>query len=261
MQHFTKTALKTIFAILSLNFIGCYKYENNTGPKKEALLFATQNFNDLNKLERTLKIYSDSTFIFNEILNEPNHSKNETFKGFIKIKKDTLKFFPFELEYNNAETAVLKNGFVKFIDGKYPDRMKIEKTSLSTLKNIDFSKLPNLAVFTYYKNFHTLDSEKDLSNYDLSTEEVEKINVIFKTEFKKNNKLKNYDHYLKQIVAVRNSKNEILIKAHIFCKNSNLAESYEYYETSMMDGGNCNVYLELNLTTGKFNFINIAGLA
>ncbi|QQV03593.1 MULTISPECIES: hypothetical protein [Chryseobacterium] len=48
---------------------------------------------------------------------------------------------------------------------------------------------------------------------------------------------------------------------HFFCKNRFLTETYLYQEISMMDGGNCNVYIELNLTTEKLISINIAGMA
>lgn len=257
MRHFMKTSLNIIFATFLLITLSCNKNEKIIKSEKKALLIATQNFNDLVEINRTFKIFSDSTFTFTESLKELNHSKNEIYKGFVKISKDSIKFFPFKLGFNNSETAVLKNGFLEFIDGENPGRMKIEKTNLNLNNNLDLNKFPNYAIFT----FHKQDLQKDYSNYDLSNSDLIKVDQILKNEISNNNKLRNFDEYLKQIISMKNNKNEILIRAHFFCKTPHLIESFQYYETKISDGSNCNVYLELNLTTGKFNFINIAGAA
>ena len=259
-QNFMKILIQITLMILLLIFSSCSKLEKNN-KQKEILLTSTQNFNDIREVKRTLTIFSDSTYTFIENLREPNHSKNETFEGLVKINKDSIKFHPFELDFNNAETAVLKNGFIEFIDGENPDRMKIEKTTLPVKNNLNLDKFPNYAVFTFNKNFDNGEWQQDYSNYDLNTRELSVIDQFFKKEFLKNKKLRNFDEYLKQIVAVKNSRNEILIQARFFCKTSFLLESYQYYESAMHDGGNCNIYLEFNLTTRKFNFINIAGMA
>ncbi len=241
-------------------FVGCEKNETDPNSSKKSLLIATQNFHDFGKTETIFKIYSDSSYTVSKNIEEVNYKKFETYEGRAEIRNDTIKF-PLLLKYNRCETAILKNGFIEFIDGEYPDRMKIEKTTLFVKKNIDFNKFPNYAIFTFYKNFNKEEWQKDYANYNLNNQELFNIDKIFKSEFRSNKKLRNYNEYLKQIVAIRNSKNEILIQAHFFCKDSHSLESFEYHELSMMDGGNCNVYMEFNLTTGKFNFINIAGIA
>lgn len=258
MRHFiTKAALKTFLTTILIIFVGCNKNKKNTDSGKKVLLIATQNFNEI---KRTFKIFADSSYTFVEISKETNHVKNETFKGFVKICKDSIKFHPFKLDYNEAETAILKNGFIEFTDGEYSDRMQIIKTTLPVKNNLDLKKFPNYAIFTFYKNFNKEKWKKDYTNYDLNNQELLKIDHFFKNEFAKNKKLRNFNDYLKQVVAVRNSRNEIIIQAHFFCNDFHLSESFQYYETSMMDGGVCNIYLGLNLTTGKFNFINIAGM-
>lgn len=248
-----------IFFLLILS--SCSKFEEKQNEQKKILLTANQNFNDFYEIKRTFTIYSDSTYLFTEILKETNHNKTETFEGVIKITHDSIKFDPFKFDFNGAKTAVLKNGFIEFVDGKNPDRMKIEKTSLNVKNKIDINKFPNYSIFTFYKKFNNQEWQREYLNYDLNNQELLKIDKILKNEFLKNKKLRNFNDYLKQIVAIRNSKNEIIIQAHLFCKESFLLESYQYYETSMDDGGNCNVYLELNLKTEKINFINIAGMA
>ncbi|GGP01406.1 hypothetical protein GCM10010992_01650 [Cloacibacterium rupense] len=257
-----KILISPVLILVFMMLLGFNDYNSKSETeKKEVLLLATQNFNDLIKINRTFKILSDSSYIFTELVKEENHSKSETFQGLVKIDNDTIKFSPFLLDFNISETAVLKNGFIEFIDGEYPERMKFEITKLNVNNNLDTQKFPNYAIFTFYKKFNKQEWQKEYSNYDLNNQELLKIDQIFKKEFSNNKRLETFDKYLKQIVAVRNNKNEILIQAHFFCKNTSLLESYQYYESMMNDGGNCNVYAELNLTTGKFNYFNIAGLA
>lgn len=233
----------------------------NKSEDKTPLLIASQKFSDLNHIERVLTIYNDSSYVFIETKNEINHDNIEKWEGNLQIKKDTIKFLPLPFDYNKSETAVLKNGFIEFLDGEYSDRMKISQTSLLVKNNINLKKINNYAVFTFYKNHHNSDWEKDLSNYDLNTAELLEIDSIFKKEFKNNRKVRKYSDYLKQIIAVKNTKNEIIIRSHFFCRTKSLLESYEYYEIDMMDGGECNVYFELNLSTRSITFIKIAGLA
>ena len=72
---------------LLLIFSSCSKLEKNN-KQKEILLIATQNFNNIKEVKRTLTIFSDSTYTFIENLREPNHNKDETFEGLLKIIKD-----------------------------------------------------------------------------------------------------------------------------------------------------------------------------
>lgn len=252
--------MKINLLLILILFLSCNKSENqfNDIDQKDTFLIAKQNFNDLRKISRTFTIFSDSSYIFKEIIKETNHSREESFEGFLKIKNDTLKFSPFEFDYNEAETAVLKNGFVEFIDGEVPERMKIEKTSLKVNNPIDFKNFKDYAVFTDYAKF---EHDHIYKNFDLTTNDIKQIDHILKIEFKKNKNLRTYSDYLKQISSIKNEKNENIIFIHCYCKNTNLLDSFQFYKSEMHDGGNCNVYIQLNLTTGKIEILNIAGLA
>lgn len=257
-----KTFLKINFIIISFITLSCDKKENAPlQNQKEVIFLSSQKFSDFNKIDRTFKIFNDSSYVFTEIVDEANHKRTEIWEGEVKIKNDTLKFLPFELDYNNSETAVLKNGFVEFIDGEYLDKMKIEKTSLSVKNLIDFKNFKDYAVFTFYQKFNNLPSQKDFKNLDLTSKELTKIDIILKQEFSKNNKLKNYSDYYKQLESVQNKKGDNIIFIHCYCKYKHLKESYEYYQSSMMDGGKCNIFIQLNLTMGKIEVFNIAGMA
>lgn len=259
MRNFIKPFLfSTLFV-----FSNCKKFENQSKVEhsKKTLLIATQNFSSLDKIERTFKIFNDSTYLFTESIDQGDYNKLENFKGKLEIKNDTIKFFPFRLKYNNAETAVLKNNFIEFCDGEFPDRMKIQNTSLKVNNFIDFKNFQGYAVFTYYKKIENYSDKNDYANYDLNTEELKKINNILKKTFKENSDLQKFSDYLKQVESVKNKDGNIIVRIRCFCNHNFTMERFQYNLIRMHDGGNCNVFLKLNLTTGKIEYLNIAGQA
>ena len=153
----------------------------------------------------------------------------------------------------------IKNGFIEFCDGEYPDRIKIDKTSLKVKNQINFQNFKDYAVFTFYNKFNSSDNQ-DLINYDLNTEELTKIDNILKKTFN-NKRLRKYSEYIKQIESVKDKTKQNLIYIHCFCKESYILESYKYFQISMNDGGNCNIFIILNLTTQKIELFKIAGSA
>lgn len=252
--------MKINLLLILILFLSCNKSEDKSNriKQKDILLIAKQNFDGIRKINRTFTIFSDSSYIFKEIIKETNHSREESFEGFLKIKNDTLKFSPFEFDYNEAETAVLKNGFIEFIDGEEQDRMKIEKTSLKVNNQIDFKNFKDYAVFTDYAKF---ENDHIYKTIDLTTKDLKQIDIILKDQFQNNKHLRKYSDYLKQITSFKNEKSENVVSINCFCKSIHISDSFQFYKTDMHDGGNCNVYIQLNLTTGKIEIFNIAGLA
>ena len=251
--------MKINLLLILILFLSCNQSENQSDQikQKDTLLIAKQNLNEVSKIYRTLIIFSDSTYFFEDILNEIGHNREENFKGSLQIKNDTLKFSPFEFDYNEAETAVLKNGFIEFVDGEEPFRMKIAKTSLKVNNLIDFKNFKDYAVFTDYKKF---ESENTYRNLDLTTNDLKLIDQILNFEFNKNKKLRLYSDYLKQITSIKNEKNENIVNIYCYCKNSHTLDSFQFYKIGIHDGGNCNVYVQLNLKTRKIEILNIAGI-
>jgi hypothetical protein len=253
-------SIKFIVFILILS--GCSKSDNSQiKPEKKIIFSAFQKFTDFNKITRTFTIFEDSTYIFTENIVDEDHNKIENWKGKTQIINDTLKFFPFRLKYNRSEFAVLKNGFVEFIDGEYPDRMKIKKTSLTVKNFIDFNNFKDYSVFTFYNNFKNSPDEKDFKNQNLTTDELIKIDNILKQTFKENKKARDFKEYFKQVESFKSKSGENIIYIHCFCKDTDMMENYEYYLTSRSDGGNCNIFIQLNLTSGKIEVLNIAGMS
>jgi len=252
--------MKINLLLIIILFLSCNKSENQSKEidPKDTLLIAKQNLDDFSRISRTFTIFSDSTYTFKEIIKETNHSRDESFDGRLKIENDTLRFDPFEFDYNEAETAVLKNGFIEFVDGEEPFRMKIEKTSLRVKNKIDFKNFKDYAVFTDYAKF---ENDHIYKSIDLTTKDLKKIENILKIQFQNNKRLRKYSYYLKQVNSIKNEKNQHLVYIKCFCKSEELLSGFQYYKTGMMDGGNCNVHVQLNLTTGKIEILNIAGEA
>ncbi|GAB2766736.1 hypothetical protein GCM10027275_05970 [Rhabdobacter roseus] len=256
-----KIVLEILLFILLIIGLSCTKLENksNKSPGQEILLTASQHFSSIGKTDRTLTIFKDSTFNFTETIVEPNYDKIESFKGKTRINNDTIKFLPFKLKHNNAEIAVLKNGFIEFIDSNRPDRMKIKETALTVKNNIDFRNFQDYAVFTLNKNSEPQSNEQDYKSYDLTTSELTKIETILKQTFEKNKILRDFSDYIKQVESVENKNKQHLIFIQCYCKSFLTNESYQYYQIEMSDGGNCNIYIVLNLTTERIEVLNIAG--
>lgn len=258
-----KTFIYIYILIIFISLSNCNKFEREPDQNIETgtLLNATHNSYSFEKIERTFKIFSDSTFVFTESLHQPNHTKKETFEGKAQINNDTIRFFPFRLDFNRAETAVLKNGFIEFIDGEFPYRMFIQSSNLKIKNHIDYSKFKDYSVFTFYKKFQRFPQEKNYTNFDLKSKDLAKIEAILKKEFIQNKKLNKYSEYIKQIESVKNEQNENLIFIHCYCKNSPSIEDFLYYQIEMNDGGKCNIYIKLNLSTEKVEIFNVAGYA
>ena len=259
MKNFIKLlSFSTLFL-----FANCKKLENKSKDEysKKTLLAATQNFSSLDKIERTFKIFTDSTYLFTESINQGDYNKLENFKGKLEIENDTIKFSQGRLKYNSAETAVLKNNFVEFCDGEFPYRMKILNTSLKVTNLVDFKNLPNYAVFTYYKKFENDSYKSDFQNYSLNTQELNQVDIILKNTFKANKDLMEFSNYLKQVESVKYKNGNIIINIRCFCKENFTLERFQYDLIRMNDGGNCNVFIKVNLTAGKVESINIAGIA
>lgn len=53
-------------------------------------------------------VFTDSSYVFTNIVERPNYNKTEEFKGLLKIKNNHLNLSPFELDYNKSQNAELK---------------------------------------------------------------------------------------------------------------------------------------------------------
>lgn len=247
---------KTILLIISFLFLCCYK-KNEKQTEKETLLIASDKSSFINETESTFKIFSDSTYLLKITVNGNSYDKVENFKGHLKIKNDSIEFFPFRLEFGRSEKACLKNGFIEFLNDGMIFRMKINSTKLKVKNLINFSKFQNYAVFNYEK-----EKENDKNaNLDLNETDIYEIEDLLKAEFKNKNNIYPYDKYLKQIVAYKNVNGEKYVNVKCFCQSRDKLENFKKHIIEMLDGGKCNIYIVLNLSKKKVEVFNVAGLA
>jgi hypothetical protein len=243
-----------ILPLLAL-FIGC-KNDSNLKIEEERKLIIQAGSGE--KGLEDFKYYSDSTYTFYLKSIDFDYEKVEKFKGSCYLKNDTLYFTPFEFKPTKSEKAILKNNFIEFI-GKYSSyRLEIKKNNTNIKSKLNFKKIKDFAVFTYYP-----ESEKsNYKLYDLNQSELEKANKILEKCFEENkSKLRNSTEYVKQCVAVKNANNEIEVWISCYCKNSFNKNGYKFYQIEMNDGGNCNVLIKINITKETISELAIAGLA
>lgn len=245
---------RTFQILISFLILSCH---TKIEKEKEILLIATDKSSFINETELTFKIFSDSSYVLNIIVNGDNYDKVENFKGHLKIKNDSIEFFPSRLEFGNSEKANLKNGFIEFISDRALFRMKINSTKLKVNNLIDFSKFENYAVFDYEKEKQNDDNTK----IDLNESDIYEIENLLKPEFKKRKNLNEYGRYLKQLIGYKKANGEKYVIIRSFCESRYQLENFRKSVIEMNDGGKCNIFIVLNLTQKKIETFNVAGLA
>ncbi|AJW62335.1 hypothetical protein VO54_00849 [Elizabethkingia miricola] len=256
-----QSKLKQTFKVLALlSIISCnYNSQDSTRKlkKKDTLLYAIYDSDNISKSIMSFTVLADSSFIFTNIVERPNYNKIEEFKGLVKIKNNHLDFFPFELDYNKSQNAELKNNYIDFEGGEFPFRMRIEKTKIQSPNYINYSRFPDIAVFKFIEK----ENSEHYKNYEINNDDLYKAEDILKQCFSDNKgKLTKYSDYVKQINAVKNKQNEIILFVHCYCKLDNfIKKEFRLAPIEMHDGGTCNVYIEINLSKNKYTHFHTAG--
>ena len=250
------------FLILSL-FINCKKEKIKIEKQtKIEQIYAENDYGMFGKIN--LKIYSDSTYTCLRYETRPNYEKTEKFNGFLKIVNDTIFFFPFDFKPNHSTKAVIKNNFVEFVDGEFPLKIEIKRSKLNSKNSLKFDKIKDYAIFSFdekhHSNIYYGYKPKSIKAYDLKQNELEEIDKILKKCFLENKtKLRKESDYIKQCIAIKNSKNEIEVWISCYCKKEKNKNRYKYSLIEMSDGGNCNINLKINLTKHNYSELNISG--
>ena len=264
--HFRKKKMKKqiFIAILTLVlFIQCKENMNKKTVTVEQI-FAENNYDFGGSMK--LYFYSDNRYSFIVFNQRPDYEKTEKFSGYYSQKKDTIYFEPFQFSYNNTTKAVIKNNFIEFIDGESPLKVEIKRNKNKTKSNLDFYKFEDYAIFTFDRKFYSSTYYHYIPNtikpYDLKQNELVEIDVLLKKCFSENSdKLRKFDNYIIQCIAVINSKGEKEIWVYCHCKEPFINHTYKYSIIHADDGGKCNINLRLNLAKKKYSELNIAGEA
>jgi hypothetical protein len=251
-----------IFAAFGL-LVQCQDSKNEVKSRIEQIF--AENIYDFGRILQ-LNIFSDSTYTFTVIEKSPDYEKTEKFKGLCFLKNDTIYFKPFKFEFNDSEKAIIKNGFVEFVNGKNPFKIEIKKNEFNTKSNLDFENYKDYAVFTFDQRFYSSTYYNYKPNtiiaYEIKQSELVEIDEILKKCFSANSsRLININDYVKQCIPVINSNQEKEVWISCYCKVEHIKKEYKYSIIQMEDGGKCNINLKINLTKHNYSQLNIAGEA
>ncbi|MDP5000967.1 MAG: hypothetical protein NWQ15_03625 [Flavobacterium sp.] len=189
-----------------------------------------------------LRLYSDSTYIFKRIY-EFDSIKNETLEGNFRLQNDSLVCYG---DFNFK--GYLKNNFIESND-EY-EKYEILISKINSNSKIDFNKFPTYTTFTFRKSKEYNHFENNAIPYDLTEEDLYKIDSILpicmnKTWYFKG--MKNTNNYSKQCIATKNRNGEIEVWVNCAC--SGIAkDSFKYFIGTVYDGGHCYFSLKINLT-------------
>ena len=237
---------KILYLIILCLFINCKKEKNKVQKQTKVEQLYAENDYGMFGGKINLKIYSDSTYICEKNEKSSEYEKREIFKGTFKIVNDTINFFPSNFRPINATKALIKNSFIEFVDGEFPLKIEIKKSKFKSKQNLNFKEFNSYAVFTFNEKFNRNlsfgSTPKSIKAYDLNQNELEEIHTILSKCFLENQtKLNKESDYVKQCIAIKNSKNEIEVWIFCFCKDNSIGNGYKYSLIDMSDGGNCNI--------------------
>lgn len=236
--------LISIILIISL-FASC----NKRDKANIEILSANDKFEDFVNYKLDFKLFYDSTFVFNYHESEWEHVKNEMFRGRYFIKSDTINFFPSKFKFTYSDKAIIRDGFIEFLNGERPLKIKIKATTLNSQLSRDTMKYNDYAFFSYDSNFYNCFSgivkPIDIDNSDLRIVDS-LLNVCIGQNIKKTSlKSKNYN---KQCITVLDSKGDKIIWINLLCKGDRFTNDFKYNILKVNDGGDCFASLKINIT-------------
>ena len=136
-----------LIIIASLLLIQCSQKEKTSNE----VLIAKNNL-DLGD-SQLLTFYRDSSFSFEWI----DHSSNPEIKiscvGKYLIKNDTA-YLSSKIAFGKGNIAIIKNGFIEFINGEYPYRFQIVKSDITLKQSIFVDKFSDYSSFVFNPDFY-----------------------------------------------------------------------------------------------------------
>ena len=175
------------------------------------------------------------------------------YTGKYVLKDDTLHF-PDKISPLKSKIALLKNNSVEFDRGV---RFIVTETSLKIKSKINLGQHPDIAVFEFSTKYFDDIFDKNAKHYDLEEDDILEIIRIFDSCPTKEGLLKN-KHYMKQCVAVINTKGEKEVWVNCSCEQSS---DFQYTIIDVNDGGPCYMSMKVNLTTHQCYDVHFNGRA
>lgn len=251
-----------IYILVGLILIGnlsCIKESSKNINSKDTLLKA-ENYSALIDsivyYKRTFIVFSDSTA--KTITKRVDFDKEQinTYKHRCKIVKDSIYF---NKAFDSITKAVIKNGFIEFINEN--SRIEIKNST------IGYNHLVNLTNYKYYAIFpsycpNTIFNKSDFNAYDINQHELSQIDSLLLAAYQTDTFLfkKPIQKYYKQCIAAKNKKGEVIVWVNGGCYEP-ISNDYKYDIQIVHDGGNCFFAIWLNLTTKKYYRLHFHGEA
>lgn len=248
----------------------CAKKENKILLETEIVEHLLYNY--------SLTIYDDSTYSEIRLVETNNEIKNVFHSGKLRIQNDTLFF--------EDKIGFLKNNYVEIIldsiqmkansrteshkkellkDYNYNERNTIKNGKTSYRLKIKQNKLeiPNYFDSNHFNQYHQFYSHfydyydfnefQDYKRINLSNSEMIVLDESLKKLFLKEESLKKFkfEERFIQFIPIKTSGNEIYIIGLISCDEEKIKTTYI---SSFNDGGDCYIFFNLNLSTGKIEY-------
>ncbi|WP_019943581.1 hypothetical protein [Dyadobacter beijingensis] len=207
-----------------------------------------------------LKMDSDSVYHFSMSQAFKNDSIT-TFTGTFFLQNDTLvfprPFYPF-----SGSTAIIKNGFLEFLDSTEPFKLQILKQNIVDRTKGDSLRIKNVSIFTYMPKFYETIFPNAVQ-YDLNDQELMEIESLLTQCILENKGVlsRQLDSYDRQYVAVINQQKEKEVWVNCECKRKYDTDSYKYRLVDVDDGGDCYFRVKVNLDKHKFHSFSVNGEA
>lgn len=241
--------------LVSAVFIACAP----KGDRSEILTAAVSSSRGLGNKDYTFKLYSDSTYTFDiHEYEEYAHEKNEVFRGRNYFRGDSIIFFPSLFQFTHSEIAVIKNGYIEFINGDRPFKMKVID-AFADYEGVDTVKFNDYSMFTYDTAFYN-DFPKSAIPYDLTNVDLIEVDRLLSSCLANSNLSFPLSDYFKQCMAVKNSSNEREVWVNLLCHYQEVAE-LDYFLIQKDDGGDCYLNVKLNLDKSECYDLSINGEA
>jgi hypothetical protein len=243
----------SLLIVISLLLIQCSHKEKQT----DYVLIAENNYDGF--YSQSLTLLHDSTFSFKLIDHSNVTATYEDCKGEYFIKNDTV-YFSAKLQFVRADTAVIKDGFVEFINGAYPFKIKVIKTCIQPRQSVFVDKYSDYSSFVFNPDFYDFFAA-DSKPYDLNTNELTGLDSLLNACIKENPDQisKPVDSYNKICVAVITPQNEKEVRLYCVCKTT--LKQVLYRNDKVRDGGDCYFRVIINLTKRKYYDLNVNGTA
>ena len=221
------------------------------------ILFARNNFEQAEYPKLEFRLLSDSNYIFYYQTTEWAATKTEMSNGRYSIKSDTIVFHPTRFQYINCDKAIIKDGFVEFLNGKHPLRIKIQSTILNSKVSYDTVTFNKYAFFSYDRNHYNCFEGNVLESIDLDNSDVTKLDSILNISITKSKSISyKPNQYFKQCIAIIDSNGHKVVWINLTCGNM----YYKYGIDYVNDGGDCFANLKINLTKLTWYDLSVNGI-